>query len=166
MLLKLVYTPYLTPQHQTQEYVQEPRWSCTTDTWRSHSSKCQEVIWHREDLNGDIHLLKYGVTSQKTHYLLVLRFSWWHHFRLWSSTMWCCITGWGAPARDMFLQNAGSLGSPNGMTSHPRILEYLRNVIFTYKLSAHYWCVSIWIITSYVPRHMKNWPNPPTQQTH
>ena len=50
--------------------------------------------------------------------------------------------GWADPVSNMFLQNTRCLGSPNGMAAHPRQLEYLRNVIFMYKLSAHYWCIS------------------------
>lgn len=101
------------------------------------------------------------VTTQKSHYLWVLRFSWWQNFRFWSSVMWCCITGWGNPAGNMFIQHTGSLGSPNVMAAHPRRPEYLRNIIFMYKLSAHYWCNSTWIFTSYVPWCRINWPKPP-----
>jgi len=169
VLLQLVYTqyththtPHLTPntKHKNMYRSQGDHVQLIHDVLKAVSVKMwPHVMWHREYQNGAIHLPNYGVTSQMTHYLWVLRFSWWQHFRFWSSVMWCCITGWVDPASNMFLENTGCLGSSNSMAAHPRRMEFLRNIIFMYKLSAHYWCISTWIFTSYVPWHMINWPN-------
>lgn len=155
------------PQHQTQDMyrTQGDHLQPISEVLTSVSVKMwPHVMWHMLYQNGVIHLPKYGVTSHKTDYLWVLTFLWWHHFRFWLSVMWCCIIGWVAPERNMFLQNIGSLGSLNGMESHPRRMEYLRNVPFMYKLPAYYWCIAAWIFTMYVPWRVINLPNLPSTQ--
>lgn len=119
------YTPHLTPntKHKNMYSSQGDHVQLIPDVLKAVSVKMwPHVIWYREYQNDAIHPPNYGVTSQKTHYLWVLTFSWWQYFRFWSSVMWCCITGWGNPANNMFLPNEGSLGSPNGMAAHPRRL--------------------------------------------
>jgi hypothetical protein len=135
-----IYTPYVTPntKHKICTGAKVIIYNWYLNVLTAASVKMwPHVIWHMEYQNSVIHLPMYGVTSHNTDYLWVLRFLGWHDFRFWLSVMWCCITGWGAPERNTFLQNIGSLGSPNGMESHPRRIEYLRNVIFMYKLSVH-----------------------------